>query len=336
MFPTPKSKPIPAPIIPLKGRETDEPGTAINIPRKPEWLKVRLPNTADFSRVRGVLSRHELHTICREARCPNMSECFQDGTATFLILGSICTRNCRYCNVSHGVPLPVDTGEAERLVAAVKSLFLKYVVLTSVTRDDLPDGGASAFASAIGALRESLPAVRIEVLIPDFQGKIAALEEVIAAGPDVINHNIEVAPSFYTRLRPEGSYETSLEILNRVAGTPSIISKSGFMIGFGEGREDIRRLLEDLAAAGCRRVTIGQYLQPTAGHWPVRKYYHPDEFAALREEALAMGFHHVEAGPLVRSSYHAARTLNPRPGGDRKNDGDDLNGLHRRNGLNEK
>ena len=274
--------------------------------RKPEWLKVRLPNTPDFNRVRGVLSRQGLHTICQEARCPNMCECFQDGTATFLILGSVCTRNCRYCNVAHGIPAPIDEEEAGRLVFAVKSLSLKYVVITSVTRDDLPDGGAGAFARSIGALRESLPDIRIEVLIPDFQGRTAALEEVIAAGPDVINHNIEVAPSLYAQLRPQGNYETSLKILRRIGRAPSTISKSGFMIGFGENTEDIHRLLEDLAGVDCQSVTIGQYLQPTIDHWPVQKYYHPDEFADIRKTALAMGFRHVEAGPLVRSSYHAA------------------------------
>ena len=274
--------------------------------RKPEWLKVRLPNTPDFNRVRGVLSRHGLHTICQEARCPNMSECFQDGTATFLILGSICTRNCRYCHVAHGVPAPIDAEEADRLVFAVKSLSLKYVVITSVTRDDLADGGAGAFVRCIGALKESLPEIRIEVLIPDFQGQVSALEEVIAAKPAVINHNIEVAPSLYTQLRPQGNYETSLKILSMIGREPSTISKSGFMIGFGENSKDINYLLEDLAAADCQSVTIGQYLQPTVNHWPVQKYYHPDEFAVIREKALAMGFRHVEAGPLVRSSYHAA------------------------------
>ncbi len=274
--------------------------------RKPEWLKVRLPNTPDFNRVRGVLSRHGLHTICQEARCPNMSECFQDGTATFLILGSICTRDCRYCNVAHGVPAPIDKEETARLVFAVKSLSLKYVVITSVTRDDLPDGGASMFARSIFALRKSVPNIRIEVLIPDFQGQVAAIEEVIDAKPAVINHNIEVVPSLYAQLRPQGNYETSLKILRKIGRMTSAISKSGFMIGFGESGEDIHHLLEDLTAAGCQSITIGQYLQPTIDHWPVRKYYHPDEFAAIRETALAMGFRHVEAGPLVRSSYHAA------------------------------
>jgi lipoic acid synthetase len=293
-------------FLPVHQRYKAREDTTRDFLRKPSWLKVKLPNTPDFNRVRGILARQGLHTICREARCPNMSECFQEGTATFLILGSICTRNCRYCHVAHGVPAPVDAGEVSRLVAAVTDLALKYVVITSVTRDDLADGGAGEFASAIGALKESRPDLGIEVLIPDFQGSVAALEQVIAAGPAVINHNIEVAPSIYSRLRPEGSYETSLKILKRAGEKPPIISKSGFMIGFGEGREDIRRLLEDLAAVGCRRITIGQYLQPSKDHWPVRKYYHPDEFADLRQEALAMGFRHVEAGPLVRSSYHAA------------------------------
>lgn len=292
--------------MPLKGREIDEPGPEINILRKPEWLKVRLPNTPDFNRVRGILSRHGLHSICQEARCPNMSECFQNGTATFLILGSICTRNCRYCKVAQGVPALVDAEETERLVFAVKSLSLKYVVITSVTRDDLPDGGAGAFARAITTLRESMPNIGIEVLIPDFQGQGEALEKVIAAGPDVINHNIEVVPSLYPQLRPQGNYETSLKILSRVGGTPAIIAKSGFMIGFGETGEDISLLLAELLKTGCRNITIGQYLQPTADHWPVRKYYHPEEFAAFRDAALQMGFRHVESGPLVRSSYHAA------------------------------
>lgn len=296
-------------LLPVHQSYKAKENTTRNFLRKPEWLKVRLPNTPDFNRVRGILSRHGLHSICQEARCPNMSECFQDGTAAFLILGSICTRNCRYCNVAHGVPAPVDAEETGRLVFAVESLYLKYVVITSVTRDDLPDGGAGAFARAIGALRESRPEIRIEALIPDFQGRSAALAEVIAAGPDVVNHNIEVVPSLYPQLRPQGSYETSLGILSRVGWVAGVISKSGFMIGCGERDEDIHGLLEDLAAAGCQNVTIGQYLQPTPDHWPVRKYYHHDEFAALGQAARAMGFRHVEAGPLVRSSYHAAEAL---------------------------
>ncbi len=276
-----------------------------NCQRKPPWLKVRLPNTAAFQRVRHTLSRCGLHSICQEARCPNIAECFQAGTATFLILGKVCTRSCLYCHVAHGVPAGVDPEEPRRLVAAARELHLKYVVVTSVTRDDLPDGGASHFAATIAALRRHLPAVKIEVLIPDFQGDFQALAQVITARPEVINHNVEVAPALFPHLRPQGKYRTSLAILNRIGREGSSVSKSGFMVGCGERMDDIRQLLDDLAAVGCRSVTIGQYLQPTVKHWPVHRYYHPEEFAALREAALSLGFAHVEAGPLVRSSYHA-------------------------------
>ncbi len=278
--------------------------------RKPPWLKIRLPGTKGFSRVRDTLARHGLHSICQEARCPNMAECFQDGTATFLLMGDVCTRDCRYCNVKHGIPGPVDPGEIPHLVEAVEYLNLKYAVLTSVTRDDLPDGGAAVFARAVMSLRAALPAIRIEVLIPDFQGRSEALEKVIAARPDVINHNIEVVPSLFAALRPQGNYAVSLAILRRLGeGKAAARSKSGFMIGFGESGEDIRQLLTDLASARCGAVTVGQYLQPTRRHAPVRKYYHPEEFAAIREEALALGISHVEAGPLVRSSYHAGAAM---------------------------
>ena len=279
--------------------------------RKPEWLKVRLPHGREFRHVRDILANRHLHTICQEARCPNITECFQEGTATFLILGKICTRNCRYCHVIHDIPPPLDPHEPERLTEAVKALGLKYIVITSVTRDDLPDGGAAIFAGSIASLRRQIPDCRVEVLIPDFQGNWRALEQVMAAGPDVINHNIEVVPILYPNLRPQGSYKISLELLHRMKpGTEKkIVSKSGFMVGFGEKREDILRLLEDLVAARCERLTIGQYQQPTRNHWPVMKYYHPDEFKEMKEVACAMGFRHVESGPLVRSSYHAARAV---------------------------
>ena len=279
--------------------------------RKPEWLKVRLPNSREFRHVRDILANRHLHTICQEARCPNITECFQEGTATFLILGKICTRNCRYCHVIHDIPQPLDPHEPERLTKAVKALGLKYIVITSVTRDDLPDGGATIFAGSIASLRRQIPDCRVEVLIPDFQGNWRALEQVMAAGPDVINHNIEVVPTLYPNLRPQGNYKISLELLRRIKpGTEKkIVSKSGFMVGFGEKREDILRLLEDLVAAKCERLTIGQYQQPTRNHWPVMKYYHPDEFKEIKEMACTMGFRHVESGPLVRSSYHAARAV---------------------------
>ena len=280
-----------------------------SMPRKPEWLKVRLSGGREFSHVRNVLADLNLHTICREARCPNIGECFGEGTATFLILGDVCTRNCRYCNVAHGAPQPPDPGEPERLAEAVRELGLKYAVMTSVTRDDLPDGGASHFAACVTELRRRCPDCGVEVLVPDFQGSPKALEQILAAAPRVINHNLEVAPSLFAALRPQGNYRISLELLRRVHAKAegSIISKSGFMVGFGEQRPDILRLMEDLAAVQCNRLTIGQYQQPTRSHWPVAKYYHPDEFQEFREAAYAMGFRHVESGPLVRSSYRAAR-----------------------------
>ncbi|NTV83334.1 MAG: lipoyl synthase [Bacteroidales bacterium] len=274
--------------------------------RKPPWLKVRLPHAQESRKIRTTLAGLKLHTVCQEAACPNIAECFAGGTATFLILGNICTRNCLYCNVQHGAPLPVDAREVEQLVAAVQEMNLKYIVLTSVTRDDLTDGGAGIFADCINKLRRAQPECKIEVLIPDFQGNTAALEKVIEARPDVINHNMETVKPLFSRLRPQGNYSLSLELLSRVSSS-SKISKSGFMIGFGEKQGDILRLMDDLAAVSCARLTIGQYQQPTLQHWPVVKYYHPDEFSRLKEIACGLGFRYVEAGPLVRSSYHAAR-----------------------------
>lgn len=274
--------------------------------RKPPWLKVRMPYAQECRTIRNTLTDLKLHTVCQEAACPNIAECFASGTATFLILGNICTRDCRYCHVRHGKPLPVAENEVENLIAAVKKMALQYIVITSVTRDDLPDGGASVFARCIGELRRAVPGCRIEVLIPDFQGDQEALGTIIAAGPDVINHNVETVATFFPQLRPQGDYKTSLKLLQR-AGRSSVVAKSGFMVGFGEGDDDILRLLDDLAAVSCERLTIGQYQQPTLNHWPVVKYYHPDEFLHFQEIAYQKGFKYVEAGPLVRSSYHAAR-----------------------------
>jgi lipoic acid synthetase len=272
--------------------------------RKPDWLKVKLPSGEEYKRVYGTLARLELHTVCQEAKCPNLTECFHAGTATFLILGDICTRNCRYCNVRHGTPLPLDESEPERLLAAVKNLGLNYIVITSVTRDDLPDGGAHVFARCIELLKKELPTCQVEVLIPDFQGKWDVLEQVIAARSDVINHNMEVTESMFSQLRPQGNYATSLELLRRV-GERGAVSKSGFMIGVGEKWDDIVNLMRDLREVDCQRLTIGQYLQPTREHWPVDKYYTPAEFDELKKLGYKMGFNFVESGPLVRSSYHA-------------------------------
>lgn len=293
--------------------ETPVTGRMREIKRKPDWLKVRLPNSPEFNRVRAVLNGLNLHSVCQEARCPNIAECFHSGTATFLILGDICTRNCRYCNVRHGVPAALDEEEPDRVLAAVKTLGLRYVVITSVTRDDLDDGGSRIFARTIEGLRREIPACTIEVLIPDLQGNWDALEALMDVRPDVINHNIEAAKPLFPELRPQGSYRVSLDLLRRIrAQHNEIKSKSGFMIGLGEGWNDILDLLKDLASVHCDRLTIGQYQQPQRDLWPVKKYYHPDEFATLKQIALEMGFRYVESGPLVRSSYHAARATDSR------------------------
>jgi lipoyl synthase len=280
----------------------------LQILRKPSWLKVRPPYSYECRNIKSTLAGFQLHTVCQEAACPNMAECFAGGTATFLIMGNICTRDCLYCNVGHGKPLAIDKNEINHLIDALGKMKLDYIVITSVTRDDLPDGGSSVFSHYVRELRKRFPACRIEVLIPDFLGNRAALEKVIAAKPDVINHNMEVVKSMFARLRPQGSYDVSLNLLKNVSSSP-IISKSGFMIGFGESREDILQLIDDLASVSCARLTIGQYQQPTLKHWPVAKYYHPDEFAEFKEIAYQKGFQYVETGPLVRSSYHAAKAL---------------------------
>jgi lipoic acid synthetase len=279
--------------------------SAKHILRKPDWLKVRPPFSAECRNIKSTLDGLGLHTVCEEAACPNMAECFHSGTAAFLVLGNVCTRGCLYCNVEHGRPVAVDPNEVNRLADAVKKMKLEYVVITSVTRDDLPDGGAEVFASCVTRLREENPSCKVEVLIPDFQGNPASLEKIIAAGPDVINHNMEVVKPMFAKLRPQGSYKTSLNLLKKISSSP-VVSKSGFMIGFGESRENILQLIDDLASVSCRRLTIGQYQQPTLRHWPVAKYYHPDEFDEFKTIAYRKGFQYVESGPRVRSSYHAA------------------------------
>jgi lipoic acid synthetase len=279
--------------------------------RKPEWLKVKLPCGNDFNRVKEILSYFHLHSVCQEARCPNIAECFHTGTATFLILGNICTRNCLYCNVQYGKPEMVDESEPERLVQAVKELGLQYIVITSVTRDDLPDGGAETFARCVERLCREIPACTVEVLIPDLKGNWQSLERIMEAGPHVINHNMEIVPALFDALRPLGNYQTSLALLHHIYrhNKTKIITKSGFMVGFGEDWGDILELLHNLAAVHCERITVGQYLQPTRNHWPVMKYYDPDEFEVIRGMAYEMGLKYVESGPLVRSSYHAAKMM---------------------------
>jgi lipoic acid synthetase len=269
---------------------------------------VKLPHSKEFKRVKRVLTSYNLHSVCQEAICPNITECFHSGTATFLILGDICTRNCRYCNVTSGIPRAIDEEEPKHLADAVKKLGLQYIVITSVTRDDLPDGGAEIFARCVKLLHEHIPDCRVEVLIPDLQGNGDALERIIAAGPDVINHNMETVKPLFEKIRPQGDYNISLELLRRIKDREkAVVTKSGFMIGLGEEWNDILALIKDLADVRCDRLTIGQYQQPTLNHWPVHKYYHPDEFDDLKRVAEQMGLQSVEAGPLVRSSYHAAR-----------------------------
>jgi len=250
-----------------------------------------------------------LHTVCEEAQCPNIGECWNHGTATFMILGDVCTRSCSYCAVAHGRPAPVDTAEPERVARAIHTLDLNYVVVTSVDRDDLPDGGASIFAATIRETRARLRHCRIEVLIPDFQGNEQALHAVLDARPDVLNHNTETVPRLYRMARSGGRYQRTLELLERSRQyAPDIPTKTGLMVGLGEERQELIETLKDLRRVDCQVLTVGQYLRPTAGHAPMVRYYHPDEFRDLKAIALDLGFVHVESGPLVRSSYHAHET----------------------------
>ena len=289
---------VESPLVVVKPREP-----------KPEWLKVRAPGSPSYTRLKRLMRELNLHTVCEEAQCPNIGECWNHGTATFMILGDVCTRACSYCAVAHGRPAAVDTAEPVRVAEAIRTLDLNYVVITSVDRDDLADGGASIFADTIRETRSRLASCRIEVLIPDFQGDEAALHTVLDARPDVLNHNTETVPRLYRMARSGGRYARTLELLDRSRRyAPDIPTKSGVMVGLGEEREELLETLRNLRDAGCGILTIGQYLRPTPQHAPMARYYHPDEFADLKREALAMGFVHVESGPLVRSSYHAHET----------------------------
>jgi len=274
---------------------------------KPSWLKKSLPKGGEYQRVRGLLSKANLHTVCQEANCPNMFECFSKDTSTFMILGSECTRNCRFCNVTPGSPLAVDPDEPMRVATAALDLKLKYVVVTSVTRDDLEDGGALHFANTINAIKSTLPdSPRVEVLIPDFQGNIAALNIVVSAKPDVLNHNIETVPRLYPLVRPEANYLRSLDLFENVkAMDRSLPVKSGIMVGLGETVDELEQTMTDLFDHGCDILTLGQYLQPTKSHLNVEKYYSPEEFEQLEKKARQIGFKKVAAGPFVRSSYQA-------------------------------
>jgi len=278
--------------------------------RHPDWLKVKIGGGEKFVKIKSLLRNAKLHTVCEEAKCPNIAECFGCGTAVFLILGDTCTRNCRYCNVKHGKPLPLNQDEPRDVAESVKKLGLNYAVITSVTRDDLVDGGASVFHEAVKEIKKLNKNCKVEVLIPDFKGSKGALKKVIDAQPDVINHNIEVVEELFPEIRPEGSYKTSQDVLKNIKEINKYIkSKSGFMVGLGENKEQILKTMQDLRKADVDFLTIGQYLQPTRQHAKIKKYYTPEEFSEFKKIALALGFKHVESGPLVRSSYHAEKAI---------------------------
>jgi lipoyl synthase len=273
---------------------------------KPDWLKVRAPGSPSYLRLKGIMKELKLNTVCEDAHCPNIGECWHHGTATFMILGDVCTRACAYCAVAHGKPNELDTAEPARVAEAVARMALSYAVITSVDRDDLADGGAFIFAETIRLTRERMPDCRIEVLTPDFKGVESSLRTVLDAGPDVLNHNVETVPRLYRKVRSGGKYARTLELLDRSRTyRPEIATKTGLMVGLGEEHDELVQVFDDLRSAGVSILTIGQYLRPSMQHAEMERYYHPDEFAELKRIAMSKGFVHVESGPLVRSSYHA-------------------------------
>ncbi|MBN1383127.1 MAG: lipoyl synthase [Deltaproteobacteria bacterium] len=281
---------------------------------KPEWLRRPIPNAAALTKMKGLMEGLQLHTVCESAHCPNQGDCFARNTATFMILGDVCTRNCRFCAVKHGQPAPPDVNEPEHLVEAVTKLRLRYVVVTSVTRDDLPDGGAYQFAKVVEAIRDYDPEIPTEVLIPDFQGSSSALEAVIASHPAVINHNVETVPRLYPQVRPQADYERSIHLLKQTKSMAGgIITKSGLMVGLGEKYEEIVKVMEDLRAVGCDFLTIGQYLQPSKNLFEVVKFVHPAEFEEYKKAGLSIGFTDVASAPYVRSSFQADKMFRKKP-----------------------
>ena len=291
-----KTARIPIKVVPLETKL-----------KKPEWIRAKLPSGGQFMEIKRILREQKLHTVCEEASCPNIGECFSKGTATFMIMGDICTRRCPFCDVGHGRPNPLDPEDPKHLPETVAALKLKYVVITSVDRDDLRDGGAGHFADCIKAIRELSPSTQIEVLVPDFRGRLdVALEILAATPPDVMNHNLETAPRLYKQARPGADYKHSLELLKRYkALRPDVATKSGIMVGLGEDDEEVREVMRDMREYDIDMITIGQYLQPTDGHLPVLRYVSPQMFKTFETEALDMGFKHAAVGAMVRSSYHA-------------------------------
>lgn len=275
--------------------------------RKPEWLKIRLSNSPEVQRIKQILRKNKLTTVCEEASCPNLSECFGGGTATFMIMGDICTRRCPFCDVGHGKPNPLDANEPAHLAQAIAEMRLRYVVITSVDRDDLRDGGAQHFADCIRESRLHSPNLQVEILVPDFRGRMEpALEALTATPPDVFNHNLETVPRLYREVRPGANYQWSLKLLKEYkVRNPEVLSKSGLMVGLGETKQELMAVLDDLRAHDVDMLTIGQYLQPSRDHLPVDRFVHPDEFQEYAAYGYSIGFKHVASGPLVRSSYHA-------------------------------
>ncbi|MES9853709.1 MAG: lipoyl synthase [Candidatus Thiodiazotropha sp. L084R] len=281
--------------------------------RKPSWIRAKAPLGRDVSRIRRILRDKGLSSVCEEAACPNLGECFQHGTATFMIMGDICTRRCPFCDVAHGKPQPLDQKEPEQLAEAISAMALKYVVITSVDRDDLRDGGGAHFAQCIAAIRKQMPKTKIEILVPDFRGREEqALKPLLASAPDVFNHNLETVPRLYRQARPGADYQGSLDLLKRFKQEqPEVPTKSGLMLGLGEQQPEILEVLQDLRNHGCEMLTLGQYLQPSRDHLPVDRFVTPEEFAELGRMAEGMGFTSVASGPMVRSSYHADLQANP-------------------------
>ncbi|MDB5108038.1 MAG: Lipoyl synthase [Candidatus Binatus sp.] len=284
--------------------------------KHPDWIKVRAPVSPEYFRTKAILGELKLHTVCQEACCPNIGDCFSHRTATFMLMGDVCTRNCPYCAVAHGKVRPLDADEPRRIAEAVGKLGLQHVVVTSVDRDDLRDGGAEHFAATARAIKALPDPARVEVLVPDFQGLLASVETVVHSPIDIYNHNIETVPSLYSSVRPGGHYDRSLAVLRHAKQTAlalgkTMFTKAGVMLGLGEDRDELLTVMRDLRGVGCDILTLGQYLRPSADHIAVSRYVTPAEFAELKRDGLGMGFHHVESGPLVRSSYHAWEHVNP-------------------------
>ncbi len=287
--------------IPIKVEQTE------TVLRKPDWIRAKLGNSPEVMRIKQVLREHRLHSVCEEAACPNLGECFQHGTATFMIMGDLCTRRCPFCDVAHGKPLPLDKAEPQRLAAAIAAMALNYVVITSVNRDDLRDGGAAHFADCIAQIRNLTPATKIEILVPDFRGRLDQAVDILAGQPcDVFNHNLETVPRLYKQVRPGADYQGSLALLAKFhQACPTVPTKSGLMLGLGEEPEEVGQVMQNLLGNGCSMLTLGQYLQPSRAHLPVQQYISPEQFVEYGKQAKALGFKQVASGPMVRSSYHA-------------------------------